>query len=456
MPNPYKLEQMPEPENPTEGADVEKEAAELGKKLSEKTFGEKVFSEYQTRKVPLEQQSKRIQKTERGESARFERGQIYKAYKILRKEIREAEKDGERAAGKRGLLEKIRSRAKIMERDIDELERQFKHNVRIIEVETELGKFSVPVTELDLKKDLEPGEDDKRIPYIFWGGIGSTVEMNGCIAAALALAGQRVIGMPHLEQKEVKKPASAKEISKGKKNFGMQAGITRAIAENAGLKNYNIVGYSTGANIALETAISLSNDPESKGRLNDLILIEPVGLDEQGVAGLATGLGADIIKELVPSSEGRIKVLGQGAETNKQEQKLPFEIETVRVLGKKQFTAERLSQIEVAGSFQWWVGRSSGLTSIPLTERVVKTTQELMKKKNPDAHLPQLNEVVNGTHFLPNMNAIGLAEMIVEGREGAQAERPKIIKRKDLANSAMAGILKQITGNKNTERDQEL
>ena len=236
----------------------------------------------------------------------------------------------------------------------------------------------------------------------------------------------------------------------------MQAGITRAIAENAGLKNYNIVGYSTGANIALETAISLSNDPESKGRLNDLILIEPVGLDEQGVAGLATGLGADIIKELVPSSEGRIKVLGQGAETNKQEQKLPFEIETVRVLGKKQFTAERLSQIEVAGSFQWWVGRSSGLTSIPLTERVVKTTQELMKKKNPDAHLPQLNEVVNGTHFLPNMNAIGLAEMIVEGREGAQAERPKIIKRKDLANSAMAGILKQITGNKNTERDQEL
>ncbi len=431
--SPEQLDSEPEPEAIIES---HAEAAEkLEKKFAKKTLSEKVVSEYYTKESEI-----RGGGVERGESTRFERGQLFKAYKILRTEIKEAEERGEDAVKNRALLKEIRNRAKVMERNLDELERQMKENIRIVDVETELGKFSMPVTELDLKKEAE-AEKDERTPYIFWGGINSNVEMNGCIVMALALAGQRVIGIPHLEQQNVKKPVSAGEIFRQQRNFKTHAELTKGVIEKLGLQKYSLIGYSTGASITLEAAIELSSDPELKGRLEDLIAIEPVGLEKQGVENLAAGLGANFVREL-PSSEARIKIF-QGGRTNRQEQKLPVEIEAVLTLAEKQFTPERLSQIEAAGSFQWWVGRASGLTNLPLTERVVGKMQKLMKERDADAHTPQLNEVQGATHFLPIMNALGLARMIVEEGQTASGQ-PRIIKRKDLENSAVAGILRDV------------
>lgn len=435
-------------EETQEQAEVSKQlkemAGSLEKRLSEKTLYEKVVAETQTRKVPMEQQEKRIQKVDRGESNRFERGQILKAYKILRKEIAAAEKDGERAVGKRGLLKEIRGRAKEMERGLDRLEGQFENNVKVVEVDTKYGKFSVPVTELDLK-GKEEGKEDERVPYIFWGGIGSNVKSNGCVIMSMALSGQRVIGIPHFEQKQVQKPegVTAANIFKGERGFDTHAEVTKGVAEALGFKKYNLIGYSTGADIALETAIKLSGDPASKGKLNDLIAIEPVGLDEAGVEGLVTGLGKNILQDM-PFSEARIKVLKQGVETSATEQKLPLEPEAILTLAEKHFTAERLGQIEVGGSFQWWAGRSSGLTDIRLTEKVVGKTKELMQEKNPNAHVPQLVEVTGATHYSPITNAMGFVQEIESIKEQGEQAEPRILNRKDLANSAARQILKDI------------
>jgi hypothetical protein len=433
--NPDKLNQEPEsPEKPIE-PEIKQEANSLERELGEKTLGEKFVAEYQTKEITKEQQERRKEhggeEIMRGESTRFERGQIFKAYKILRKEIQVAEKSGEKAVGKRGLLKEIRGRAKVMEKDLDELERQMEENVKMVDVETEFGKFSIPVTEIDLRKGVEPGQEDKRTPYIFWGGIRSTTKMNGCAVMAMALAGQKVLVPMHLEQEAVGKPENFLETMKQQKSFKPHAKITKELIKNLGLGSCNIMGYSAGAGIALESAIELSNDPEMKGVINNLIVMEPLGLDEKGIVGLAADFGKDAVTRVMPSAEAGIKVMRQGGETNKEDQKLDWE--TIKILASKQFTPERLAEINVGGNFQWWVGRSSAVTNLPLTERVMEKIQTIKKEKGLDTPSPELNEVVGGTHSLLNMNALGLAEMIVEERQNTQSAEPRVIKRKDLA-----------------------
>lgn len=438
-----------EPDEEIPQQEILKEDVEiLQDNLEKKSLGEKLFSEYQTRKSKIRQGE-----VDRGESNRFERGQIFKAYQILRKEIRQAEKRGEKAASKKGLLKEIRSRAKTMERNLDELEKQMEENVEAVEVETEDGKFSIPVTVLDLRKNVESDENDKeaekddRVPYVFWGGIRSNAKMNGCAVMSMALAGQKVYVPMHLEQEAVGKPENLTEILNEQGSFKPHAKITEELIKKLGLEKFNLIGYSAGAGMALETAIDMSKNPEFDGVLNDLIIIEPLGLDEKGLVGLAKDFGTDAVTKVMTSPEAGIKVLRQGGETNKAEgtetgKKLAWE--TIKILAKKQFDAERLSQIKTNGNFQWWVGRSSTVTNLPLSEKVMRDIAKLKQIDNPDAKLPELNEVVGGTHSLLNMNALGLAKMFIKERQDEQNSEPKIINRKDLANSAMAEILKDI------------
>ena len=140
---------------------------QLGKELQHKTFSEKHFAEVQTREAPL-RGAKNPEQT-RGETFRFERGQILKAYKILRDQIRDAKEHGEDTTKKKGLLKEIRGRANVLEKSLDELERQYYENVKTVEIETEFGKFSVPVVELDLRDKEDRGsEQDERTPYFLF------------------------------------------------------------------------------------------------------------------------------------------------------------------------------------------------------------------------------------------------------------------------------------------------
>ena len=83
--NPDSLNIESSPEEPENSGSIKKEAEDLQRSFSKKTLREKYWSEYQTRKAKI-----RGTEIERGEVFRFERGQIYKAYITLRREIREA------------------------------------------------------------------------------------------------------------------------------------------------------------------------------------------------------------------------------------------------------------------------------------------------------------------------------------------------------------------------------
>lgn len=438
---PQKAMEVPVPVRGLESSII-KEAEILEGKLVEKSLVEKIGAEYQTKSSKINGGD-----IERGENTRFERGQIYKAYKILRTEIKDAEKRGENTVDKKGLLKEIRTRAKETEKNLDELETQLEKNIKVIDVETEFGKFSVPITELDLKRDLKEGEKDERTPYIFWGGIRSNAKMNGCALMALALTGQKVYMIPHLEQEKVGKPENFRETLVKQGDFKPHARITTEIIKNLGLERCNIIGYSMGAGVVLETAIELSSDPELKDLLNDLIVVEPIGLKDQSLTKLAAKFIYDGATKVSPSPEARIKIARQGLETNEGDNILA--VEMGRIATKKHFTPERLGKIKATGSFQWWVGKASAVTDISLTERIVQETQNEMLEGNPSATLPELNELVGGTHGMLNMNSIGITKMFTEKRQKDEVIKVKNVQRKDLANSAMRFILEGIKRDKN-------
>ena len=144
------------------------EVAKLEKEFKKKSLLETVISEYQTRKAPIRGYPNKM----RGEVFRYERGQIVKAYKILRNQIRNAKAKGEEVTEKKKLLKEIRGRAKVFEKALDELNRQYYENVRYVEIETSYGKFSVPVVDLHLAKEGADGkEEDTKTPYFLSGPV---------------------------------------------------------------------------------------------------------------------------------------------------------------------------------------------------------------------------------------------------------------------------------------------
>lgn len=425
------------PQQNLEDGHVKQEAVDLGEKLLKRTLRERVVSEYQTRKPKkptVEIDSSRF--LERGAAFRFERGQIYKGYKILRAEIRDAEKKGEDATSKRELLKEMRGRAKVMEKDLDELNRQFHENVRNIDVETEFGNFSIPVVELDLKKEASPEpEDDKRTPYFFLGSIATNFHQSACFSMAMALDGHKVYVPMQPEQPAVKKPDNFGETLREQGNLKPYAKLAKGIIEKMGLKDFNLVGYSMGASTSLELAI----DPELQG-LNDLTIIEPLGIEKKGFLRLATEGGLNhTILQTVPSSGARIKTFFQGAEAGQGN--LGLLLLAVNILSKKHFDPDRLKELKPKGRFQVFIGTKSAYVKQRVAEKVFTETEQLRQAQNPDASPIEFYEVENGDHNWPMMNALGLSKMITGEKP---KERITKVKTKDLKNSVMAEIIKDI------------
>lgn len=224
----------------------------LEKEFSKKTFTEKHFAESQTREAPL-RGAKNAEQT-RGEAFRFERGQIFKAYKILRAQINEADERGEDTKEKKELLDKIRTEAEIMENNLDELERQYYENGKIIEIETEFGKFSVPVAELDLKKgEYSESEKDERTPYFLLGSVAQNYHQMAAFSMGLALNGEKVL-VPTWPEQAASRPDNFGEQLKRQGDLKIHKEYAKKTIEALGLEKINLVGYSMGGAVSLELA----------------------------------------------------------------------------------------------------------------------------------------------------------------------------------------------------------
>ena len=422
------------PREPEEEIPQRDEAENLQKELSKKSFKEKHFAEVQTREAPL-RGAKNSEQT-RGETFRFERGQILKGYKILREQIRGAQERGEDTTKKKGLLKEIRSRAKVLEKNLDELERQYYEDVVNVDIETEFGKFSVPVVELDLKKEEEKdGEEDKRTPYFLLGSVATNYHQTAALSMGLALEGERVLVPAWPEQAMVGRPDNFGELLKQQEGLKLHEEYAKQTIRQMDLKKVNLMGYSMGGAVSLE----LAQDPDFQ-ELQDLIIVEPAGLEEKGLVGIGKdfALSEGLLKTL-PYSEAMIKTLKQGARDDTGS--IKFLIQDGRILGKKHFDAEKLAKINPKGRYQLWVGTKSSITNDKTAEKVFLEADEIRKQQNPDASPVEIHVVEGGTHGWPSINNLGFSRMLKEEEPKEQVSTVRI---SDLENSAMAGILEDI------------
>lgn len=409
---------------------IREEAGALLNQQQEKTFGERIISEYQTRKANI-----RGTEIERGEAFRWERGQIYKAYMNLRKEIREAEDRGENSGAKKELLKAMRERAKIVEKDLDELNRQFYENIRTVDLETEFGAFSMPVVELDLKKDasgqsLLEGEDT-RVPDFFLGSVATQAHQSACFSMARALEGHRVFIPMQVEQPSVKKSEDFSRLLSERGDLKPYASVAKATIQQLGLKNFNLLGFSSGAAQALEVA----TDTELKG-LNDLVVIEPLGIEDKGIAKLGMEFGLKQGFKTIAGAEDRIKTLKQGASEGQGD--IGLLLKTAQILAKRHFDVEKLSKINPSGRFQVWVGNESPIVNSQLAQDLFLEAEHGRPKT---ASPLEFYEVAGADHGLGMMNALGLSKMIDGKKSEEQVTR---VHEKDLGHSAMEWLLKDI------------
>lgn len=432
--NPEKFNPEPLPEE-NEKPEIKKQDVEnLEEDFSKKSLSEKVVSEFSTRKTELPGIEQ-----ERGVTFRFERGQIFKAYKILREQIKETEEKGEDITEKKGLLKEIREKAKLMEKDLDELNRQYYENVKNVEIKTEFGDFTIPVVELDLKKDIDP-EKDTRVPYFFTGSIATNHHQSAAFSLALALDGHKVYIPIQPEQPYVKKPADFGEKLKNQGDLKIHSELAKQTIEKIGLKEVNLIGYSMGA----ATALELATDPDFAEKINDLTIIEPLGIEEKGFPQLVKEFGFNqAILKTVPSSEARIKTFFQGAKEGQGD--FGLFLTTSKILSKKHFDQEKLKSLNPKGRFQVWVGNKSPVTNEKIAENLFLETEELRKAQNPDASPLEFYKVQGGDHGFPLMNALGFSRMMNEKKPKDQITT---VKTSDMENSAMKRILKDIKNKK--------
>ncbi len=408
------------------------EAGKLEGAFKRKSSLEKVIAEYQTREAPIRGYPKQM----RGEIFRYERGQILKAYEILRQQIRDAKKRGEDVAGKKELLKEIRGRAKVFEKDLDDLNRQYYENVKNIEIETPYGKFSVPVVELDLKKgETATGEKDERTPYFFLGTVATNYHQTAALSLGLALEGERVLSPAWPEQTMVGRPANFEEMLKEQQDLSLHKEYAKQILKSLKLEKVNLMGCSMGAAVALELA--QDNDMQE---IQDLVVIEPSGLERKSVTELFKDfvLEEGMLKTL-PYSEARLKTLSQGGRENTS---APISLlDDGRILANTYFDAGQLAAATQKGRYEVWVGTKSSITDSKRTEQAFGKAQELREQQNPGASPIEIHVVEEGTHTWPFMNSIGFARVL-------KAERPQkqvtITTLSELENSGMAAMLKDM------------
>lgn len=390
---------------------------------------EKVFHAGETRETRIPGREEK-----RGLVFRFERGQILEAYTVIRKQIRQARERGEDPTRTKEFLKEFRGRAHTYEKDLDELNRQYHDGGVSFEVETpEIGKHQTALVELDLMKN-QAGEEDERIPYFVIGGINTNYHQTAALSLALALEGHRVFAMTYPEQKPALPPPDWQQRLERAGSFRPHAEVVRETIKKMGFKRVNIVGFSMGGTVAVETA----SDQDFSKRINDLVVLEPVGFENKSKLGMAYDfLYRQGALRSMPDAEQRLKVVNQGAETTHI--KADIFLTNATILCKKQFDKEKLSHVQPRGRYEVWLGAESPVADARKTEEELLRAEHVRRIQNPDASPVEIYRVEGGDHAFPMVHAMGLANSIDKPKPIEQVTR---LTTKDLENSAAASILK--------------
>lgn len=390
-----------------------------------------------TARAKLAEAAKKAKVVERSEVNRFERGQILAAYKLLRQEIHEASKRGENAAETTGLLQKFRDRARQLEKDLDELNRQYYENLSTVTIETpEIGRHEVPVVLLDLHPKAL-GETDDRVPDYFINPYISNPHQTAAFTMARALEGHKVYAPYPPETEQVSNEGWGKRLWKNG-TFALHAQYHKEIIKSLGANRVNLVGASFGGGVALAVA---SDEEFTKQYINDLVVLEPVGLQNRSIPGIAWGFGVvEGFFNTARKPEANAKAWAQGGETFKK--KGFQDLLVANMLRKKQLGHAELATIHPQGRYQVWVGTESPVASAHKTTQAILLAERARRTAHIGTTPVEIYQVQGGKHSFPFINYLGVSAVM----DGPRPETHIVSLQPDeLENSATAMLLRRLS-----------
>jgi hypothetical protein len=380
----------------------------------------------------------------RGIVERYERGELFRAYMDFRREIKDAVKRGEDSSPIEERFNAFREQSTDFKKKLDILNRQFypypddPNKWDTVHVEDgELGKHDIPVVTLDLHPPKD-GKKDERVPYFIVPPYIANPYQVAFLAISLALEGQRVHIMTYPEKYKMSKSSlDWIERIREDKTLKLYSKLAQKTAEGLGLSEFNLVGASMGAAIALEMA----SDPNLKGKINDLIAIDPSSIFKRTTAGLLWDFGRDTVPPSFLDREISIKAA--------QSERPDLSVSMGRrggwveapflwapILAKAQITPETLGRINAKGKFQVWIGGKSKITGE--RGKSVLTQGQQLRQQDPSLQPMKIIEV-EGAHHLKLFSTLTMASIITQKTD--PQEDFIVLKPNDLSSSGAQAIL---------------
>jgi len=399
----------------------------------------------------------------RGPVTRFERGEIVRAYRLIRGQIDDATQaaavnfaSGQDEAGFQALevklgakdfLAKFRRKARKTEADLDILNRQLYDNEKRISIDDpELGgKHEVSVIILDLKSPEERAKDP-RPTIVNLPGFLSNAHNDAAFSMAWALAGYQVGTIANLGNEMSVSPADWLRLMGEDGTLRLHANLNKQVIHKLQEdpnpkfrigKKISLVGTSRGAAVALEMASDPSFETE------DVVVAEPVTVIDKGTAKQIVDF---MIREGIGSmltAEKRAKAVA--SETFPTVSKQPSLLEIGKVLGpilsKRQITDEKLTAINPRRSYQIWLGADSKVTGGEATMRPFIRMEKERRRLHPDAIPLEVHMVEGGHHDMPYSHSLGL---VYEALGNHSRTRKEVTRHTldGLSNSAAQSILR--------------
>src|SRR3989338_2409874 len=367
-------------------------------------------------------------------TTRWHRGELYRVLRDLRREAVRAKKSGGDVASTKERLNDFYKVERQISRELDELNRQLNDNVAQVEIETsEIGHHSLPVVTLDLHPPRE-GEKDDRVPTMFLGGIATSPYQQFELASALALSGQRVHCFTYPEHSTAEASSDWIKRLQADGTYRLPAAALKETIKQLGLERVNLVGLSMGGGIALEAA----SDPEFADHIEDLIVLEPVGLEEKSLVALGRDfVGKHVLGRTLLNPEGAVKSWRQGdSRGGAAGEAMQADIDILR---RRQITSEKLKAIHPQGRYVVAMGTKSPMVDAKsVTQEFLEAEPTRRAAYVKDAPL-EILQVQSRDHSWPLVHALCLARWLSEPRHGDA--RITTIDEADLEHSTASFIL---------------
>jgi hypothetical protein len=158
-----------------------------------------------------------------------------------------------------------------------------------------------------------------------------------------------------------------------------------------------------GGGIALEAAA----DPELRERVDELVVAEPVGLQERSWPELASFTAKQFIGRMVLRPEAAVKTWRQGNERGgAPPEAMRADIELLR---HRRVTPTTLAAISPAQRYEVWVGRRSPIVEAGALTATLREVEAERQQRSPATAGLTVRVVDTADHNFPLMRALGLA-----------------------------------------------